>query len=132
MPAPLKLRTGVAQPVSRNIPLTAADGVRALITSTSGVALRGGPLAKLPVVHQHIVSLIIDRVVKTPGTVGGKARIQGTRIPVWILESYRRQGGSDAEILLDYPSLSQADLDAAWAYIATHPGEVDADIRANE
>jgi Protein of unknown function (DUF433) len=41
-------------------------------------------------------------IVKTRCVIGGDACIQGTRIPVWLLESYRRQGATDAYILDGY------------------------------
>ncbi|MCU0542788.1 MAG: DUF433 domain-containing protein [Oscillatoriaceae cyanobacterium Prado104] len=34
-------------------------------------------------------------IQKTPGVMGGEACIRQTRIPVWLLVSYRRQGASD-------------------------------------
>jgi uncharacterized protein (DUF433 family) len=41
---------------------------------------------------------------------GGNASIAKTRIPVWLMGSYRRQGSSDAELLDFYPHLNAADL----------------------
>lgn len=49
-------------------------------------------------------------IQKTPGVMGGEACIGQTRIPVWLLISYRRQGASDAHILENHPELSAADL----------------------
>jgi len=67
----------------------------------------------------------------TPGVCGGKACIAGTRIPVWGLEEARRLGSSEADLLLDYPSLRAEDLANAWAYVAAHEQEVDEQIRQN-
>ncbi len=75
---------------------------------------------------------IVSRISKTPGICGGRACIQGHRIPVWTLVACRRQGASDAEILISYPQLSGADLGAAWEYAAANPEEIDRDIRENE
>ncbi len=47
---------------------------------------------------------------------GGNACIDKTRIPVWLIESYRRQGWSDAELLDFYPHLNAADFVNVWAY----------------
>ena len=55
-------------------------------------------------------------IVKTPGTCGGDARVDNTRIPVWLLVLHRKSGRSDAEVLDSYPTLTQADLDAVWDY----------------
>jgi hypothetical protein len=41
-------------------------------------------------------------------------------------------GLSDTRILEHHPDLSQADLDAAWAYYKEHPEEIDEAIRRNE
>lgn len=67
-----------------------------------------------------------------PRVCGGSARISGTRIPVWSLESWRRLGAADAEILRNYPSLQPADLVNAWHYVARHSQEIDREIRENE
>jgi uncharacterized protein (DUF433 family) len=73
-----------------------------------------------------------DRVSNRPEIQGGDACIHGTRIPVWVLVNYRRLGGSDAELLGSYPSLTPADLAAAWEYAAAHAKEIDDAIRENK
>lgn len=62
---------------------------------------------------------------------GGSARIVRTRIPVWLLESLRRGGKTDAELLTAYPSLTAEDLSNAWGYARAHREEIDRDIKAN-
>lgn len=64
----------------------------------------------------------------TPGVCGGRARIRGSRMALWFLESCRRSGMSDAEILGDYPHLTQQDLLNAWAYVQAHQEEIERDI----
>ena len=49
-----------------------------------------------------------------------------------VLESYRRQGWTEARILANYPTLRAADLVQAWAYIAAHREAIDAAIEENE
>lgn len=71
-------------------------------------------------------------IEKTPGVVGGDARIVRTRIPVWALENYRRLGWSEAQILENYPTLRAVDLVNAWAYADAHREEVDRAILENE
>ena len=78
------------------------------------------------------MSTTTSRITKTPDIQGGDACIQGHRIPVWVLVNYRRLGMSDAGILEAYPSLTAADLEAAFAYAAEHAEEIDRDIRENE
>jgi uncharacterized protein (DUF433 family) len=69
---------------------------------------------------------------KTPGVMGGDACIRETRIPVWLLENYRRLGWSEAQILDNYPTLQAADLVNAWAYIEAHQAEIDRAIQEHE
>ena len=62
---------------------------------------------------------------------GGAARIISTRIPVWLLESLRRGGKTDAELLTAYPTLTAEDLANAWNYARAHQEEMDREIAAN-
>lgn len=71
-------------------------------------------------------------IEKTVGIVGGAPRIVRTRIPVWVLEGYKRLGWSEARILENYPTLTAADLVNAWAYADSHSDEMDQSIRENE
>ena len=66
------------------------------------------------------------------GVCGGDPCIVRTRIPVWVLEQYRRLGASDADLLWAYPALRAADLANAWAYVRAHRDEIEQQIRANE
>ena len=71
-------------------------------------------------------------VEKTAGVAGGTACVVRTRISVWLLESYRRLGWTEAKLLANYPSLRAADLVHAWAYVEAHRQEIDEAIRENE
>ena len=70
-------------------------------------------------------------IEKTPGVVGGSARITRTRIPVWTLENYRQLGATTEQILEAFPALREEDVIAAWAYIAANIEEVARDIAEN-
>jgi uncharacterized protein (DUF433 family) len=61
----------------------------------------------------------------TPGICSGQARIRNTRIPVWTLVAYHQQGAPDEELLQNYPSLTPADLSAAWNYYQQNPETID-------
>lgn len=74
----------------------------------------------------------VEPVKSTPGVMGGDACIRNTRIPVWSLVFYKQQGISDSEQLYNFPSLTAADLTAAWDYYAAHTEEVDAQRRRHE
>ena len=73
-----------------------------------------------------------NHIEHTPGVTGGDARIVRTRIPVWVLENYRRLGWSEARILENYPALRAADLVSAWAYADAHRQEMDQAISESE
>jgi uncharacterized protein (DUF433 family) len=71
-------------------------------------------------------------IEKTAGVSGGEACVVRTRIPVWVLENYRRLGWTEVAILENFPSLRAADLVNAWAYADAHKEEMDKAIRENE
>ena len=71
-------------------------------------------------------------IEKNEGVAGGAACIVRTRIPVWTLESYRRKGWSEAQILSNYDSLRASDLVNAWAYADANKTEIDRAIETNE
>jgi uncharacterized protein (DUF433 family) len=71
-------------------------------------------------------------IQKTPGVCGGEACIRQTRIMVWLLVALKRVGSTDAELLANYPTLTQRDLDAAWEYQRLNADEINEAIRLNE
>lgn len=71
-------------------------------------------------------------IASIPGVCGGDPCIVRTRIPVWLLESLRHQGATDAELLEAYPHLRAQDLVNAWAYVATHRDDIDCQIEEQE
>ncbi len=73
-----------------------------------------------------------EGIEKTEGVCGGAACIRQTRIPVWVLANARRQGVSEVELLLNYPSLTAKDLANAWDYVSFHTEEIEKDIAENE
>jgi uncharacterized protein (DUF433 family) len=81
---------------------------------------------------KQLLARLGSGIESTSGVCGGDPCIAGTRIPVWLLEQYRRLGMAEAEILANYPTLRAIDLVNAWAYVHTHPDEVERQIRENE
>jgi uncharacterized protein (DUF433 family) len=71
-------------------------------------------------------------IVKTPEVCGGSARVVGTRIPVWQLVEARDSGVSEAQLLLDFPTLKAVHLAEAWEYARLHPDEIATEIHENE
>src|SRR6266851_5499519 len=73
------------------------------------------------------------RIVSTPGTCGGRPRIDGHRITVEdIAIWHERMGMSPDEIVSAYPSITLADVHAALAYYYEHRARMDAAIREGE
>lgn len=53
---------------------------------------------------------VLNQVVKTPGTCGGRPRLDNTRMDVQTFVNLWRQGAADSEILDSYPDMTDADL----------------------
>ncbi len=71
------------------------------------------------------------RIVSTPGTCGGRPRIDGHRIQVEdVAIWHERMGMSPDEIVSEYPSITLADVHAALAYYFENRQRIDADIEA--
>lgn len=87
--------------------------------------------ARLLTVVAHEVADAYPGIEFQPGVCGGSARLVRTRLPVWLLESLRRQGATDAALLAAYPTIHAEDLANAWAYARAHRDEMDREIAAN-
>ena len=74
----------------------------------------------------------LAEIKKTPGVSGGAACVRHTRIPVWTLVQLKKLGRSELELLGDFPSITQADLDSVLNYYRYHPVEIDEAIDAEE
>jgi uncharacterized protein (DUF433 family) len=61
---------------------------------------------------------LLDRITITPDVRSGKPCISGTRITVYDILEYMAGGMSNAEILEDFPSLTNDDLLAVLAFAA--------------
>ena len=71
-------------------------------------------------------------VAKTPGICGGKARIEGTRVPVQSVVLLHNEGASDDRIRELYPDLTPAQIHAALAYYYDNREEVDAQFEEDD
>ena len=56
------------------------------------------------------------RIHSDPHILGGKPVVRGTRISVELILEYLSDGGSFADIMDGYPSVSEADIRAAIAF----------------
>ena len=71
-------------------------------------------------------------IQKSPGICGGEPCVRNTRHTVAGLVEWKKQGLTDARILEHHRDLTQADLEAAWAYYATHREEIEQAIKEAE
>jgi len=81
---------------------------------------------------RHSLQMPWQGISKTPGVMGGEACIRDTRIPVWLLVSYRRMGLTEAKLLDNYANLTAADLVNAWSYHSANLAEIDLAIDRQE
>lgn len=57
-----------------------------------------------------------DHIDSDPNVIGGKLRIKGTRIGVAFLLELFSVGWTQERVLMNYPHLTKADLDAVFAF----------------
>ena len=55
-------------------------------------------------------------IVSTPEILGGKARIDGTRIPVAMVLGYLAAGSTNDDIIKEFPDLTREDIGACLDY----------------
>jgi len=77
------------------------------------------------------VAVALPLIVKTKGVCGGKARVAGTRLPVWGIEESRQMGWSVEVLIEQYPALTEESILAAWEYARSHRREIERQIKDN-
>lgn len=68
----------------------------------------------------------------TPGIVGGRPRIAGTRVPVRAIAVCYKQGASPEEIALQYGHLTVAQVYAALTWYHANQEEIEAELAAED
>jgi uncharacterized protein (DUF433 family) len=71
-------------------------------------------------------------IVRTPGVLGGKPRIGGTRLSVKTIAGWYKSGYSPEEIAGQYPQLALFQVYAALTYYHANQSEIEADLLAEE
>lgn len=71
-------------------------------------------------------------ITRTPGIVGGRPRIDGTRVTVRSVAVCYRQGYTPEEIVQFYERLTAAQVYAALTYYHANQAEIEADIAAEQ
>jgi len=69
-------------------------------------------------------------IVQTEDVLGGKPRIEGTRIPVYQVGVLAREQGWDYDEFAEAFDLSEPEVDAALDYYDSHPEEMAAQAAA--
>lgn len=68
-------------------------------------------------------------IQRSPGVCGGEPCVRTTRHTVAGLVEWKQHGVTDVRILEHHLDLTQADLEAAWTYYATHREEIEQAIK---
>ena len=63
------------------------------------------------------------RIVRDPRIIGGEPILKGTRVTLRTVLASLAEGATTAEILVDFPTLSEEDVRAAIAFAATSAQE---------
>ena len=71
-------------------------------------------------------------IVSTPGTVGGRPRINGTRVSVNTIAIWYKKGYTPEEIVSGIPHISLAQVYAALTYYHANQAEIEASLREEE
>ena len=64
-----------------------------------------------------------ERIVRDPRIVGGEPVLRGTRVTLRTVLASLAEGATTAEILADFPTLSEGDVRAAIAFAAASAQE---------
>lgn len=79
------------------------------------------------------MSMTLDAVlVRTPGTCGGRIRIDGTRITVHRIATLYTEGQTAEDIAATYPHLTLGQVYTALAYYHSNRGEIDAELAEDD
>lgn len=70
----------------------------------------------------------LDRIVRRPGVMGGKACIRGTRVTVGMVVGMIGSGATVEEILAAYPYIGREDVLQSLRYAAWRSEEREIDL----
>jgi uncharacterized protein (DUF433 family) len=72
----------------------------------------------------------LDRIVCTPGIIGGKPRIKGTRVSVGTVLGQLAAGHDIDDVLRDFPYIQREDVLQALQYAAWRAQEEQVELSA--
>jgi len=71
-------------------------------------------------------------VTRKKGVCGGRSIVRGTRIPVWSLISWYKQGMTIEDVMREFPQLKPAQVHDAFSYYYDNRKEIEKDMAENE
>ncbi len=71
-------------------------------------------------------------VMRKKGVCGGRSIVRGTRIPVWSLIQWYKQGMTIEDIMREFPQLRPAQVHDAFSYYYDNRKEIEKDLAENE
>ena len=71
-------------------------------------------------------------VTSKKGVCGGRSVIRGTRIPVWSLIQWYKQGMTIEVIMREFPQLKPSQVHDAFSYYYDNRKEIENDIAENK
>jgi uncharacterized protein (DUF433 family) len=69
--------------------------------------------------QEHAVDSLLSRITITPGLRSGQPCIRDLRITVWDILKWLGTGATHAQIITDYPELTEEDILAALQWAST-------------
>jgi len=81
---------------------------------------------------KEIATEVALEIRKAPGVCGGAACIGATRIPVWLIVSFLKQGATVHGVLQSYPQLTGEHLQLVRNYYQSHKAEIDRNIQEQD
>ena len=71
-------------------------------------------------------------IIRKKGVCGGRSIVRGTRIPVWSLIQWYKQGMTIEDIMREFSQLKPAQVHDAFSYYYDNRKEIEKDIAENE
>jgi uncharacterized protein (DUF433 family) len=71
-------------------------------------------------------------ITRKKGVCGGRSIVRGTRIPVWSLIQWYKQGMTIEDVMREFPQLKPAQVHDAFSYYYDNRKEIEKNMAENE
>lgn len=102
------------------------------LNETAAVYRVGGQTPALPAGNAEAAAPVYRYITRSPGILGGRPIIRGTRVPVKAIVGYYKLGMSADEILDSLPHLTPAQVYEALSYYHDHVDEIEREIQEDQ